>query len=145
VLLIASAVTGLIFLLLIDSVYLFSDKSKSVLLHPGQTFISALVIVSFLSGILLPFLFIALVKAGLIVYQQIFNKLTKYHTNLRFMRIAFLIIPAISFILHNAHPENVIVIIFLTGELFDRILFYIDFNPVNIKSLIEEQLNNSGC
>jgi Fe-S-cluster-containing dehydrogenase component len=145
VLLIASAVAGLIFLLLIDSVYLFSDKSKSVLLHPGQTFISALVIVSFLSGILLPFLFIALVKAGLIVYQQIFNKLTKHHTNLRFMRIAFLIIPAISFILHNAHPENVIVIIFLTGELFDRILFYIDFNPVNIKSLIDEQLNNSGC
>jgi hypothetical protein len=46
-----------------------------------------------------------------------------------------------SLILHNSITENFIIIIFLTGELFDRILFYIDFNPVNINSLIEEQLN----
>jgi hypothetical protein len=42
---------------------------------------------------------------------------------------------------HNSLPENFIIILFLTGELFDRILFYIDFTPVNINSLIEEQFN----
>lgn len=139
--LIASAIAGLLFLFLIDSVYLYSDKSKAVFLHPGQTLISALLIISFLSGNLLPFIFIALVKTGLFAYHQIFNIQSRYYTNLRFLRLAFLIIPVMSLILHNSRPENVIIIIFLSGELFDRILFYIDFNPVNIKILIEEQLN----
>jgi hypothetical protein len=46
-----------------------------------------------------------------------------------------------SLIQHNSLPENFIIIIFLTGELFDRVLFYIDFTPVNINSLIDEQFN----
>ncbi len=45
--LIASSITGLLFLILIDSVYIYSVRNRSVLLHSGQTFISALLIISF--------------------------------------------------------------------------------------------------
>jgi hypothetical protein len=127
--------------MLIDSVYLFTARNKSVILHSGQTFISALIIISFISGIVLPFVFMALIKLGLFVYGQIINKLNRSDSSFRFLRIAFLVVPGMSLILHNSITENFIIIIFLTGELFDRILFYIDFNPVNINSLIEEQLN----
>lgn len=140
-LLIASSITGLIFLLLIDNVYLFTVRNKSVILHSGQTFISALIITSFISGIVLPFVFLALIKLGLFLYKQIINKLNRSDSAFRFLRIAFLIVPGMSLIQHNSLPENFIIILFLTGELFDRILFYIDFTPVNINSLIEEQFN----
>jgi DMSO reductase anchor subunit len=140
-LLIASSITGLIFLLLIDNVYLFTVRNKSVILHSGQTFISALIIISFISGIVLPFVFLALIKFGLFLYKQIINKLNRSDSAFRFLRIAFLIVPGMSLIQHNSLPENFIIIIFLTGELFDRILFYIDFTPVNLNSLIEEQFN----
>ena len=33
------------------------------------------------------------------------------------------------------------IFIFLIGELLDRILFYIDFDPMNINNMINEQLN----
>ena len=62
VLIIISSFAGLIFLVMIDSVYIFSDKRKSVILHSGQTFISALLMASFFSGTILPFIFIALIK-----------------------------------------------------------------------------------
>jgi DMSO reductase anchor subunit len=140
-LLIASSITGLIFLLLIDNVYLFTVRNKSVILHSGQTFISALIITSFISGIVLPFVFLALIKLGLFLYKQIINKLNRSDSAFRFLRIAFLIVPGMRLIQHNSLPENFIIILFLTGELFDRILFYIDFTPVNINSLIEEQFN----
>jgi len=141
VLLIASSITGLIFLLLIDNVYLYTVRNKSVILHSGQTFISSLIIISFISGIVLPFVFLALIKLGLFLYKQIINKLNRSDSAFRFLRIAFLIVPGMTLIQHNSLPENFIIIIFLTGELFDRILFYIDFTPVNINSLIDEQFN----
>ena len=62
VLSIISSFAGLIFLVMIDNVYIFSDKRKSVILHSGQTFISALLMASFFSGIIFPFIFIALIK-----------------------------------------------------------------------------------
>jgi hypothetical protein len=58
------------------------------------------------------------------------------------MRIALLFITAMSMIL-NSLPDNFsIIIIFMVGELLDRILFYIDFNPLNINSLIHKQINH---
>ena len=77
VLLIISSVTGLIFLVIIDSVYIFSDKRKSVIFHSGQTFISALLMASFFSGVILPFIFIALLKLTSSIYrsgQETFRK-----------------------------------------------------------------------
>jgi Fe-S-cluster-containing dehydrogenase component/DMSO reductase anchor subunit len=140
VLIIIASFAGLIFMVVIDSVYIFSDKRKSVILHSGQTFISVLLMVSFFSGIILPFIFIALIKLVSSTYNLV-NKPGNL-LNLRFVRIAFLLVPAMSLVSHNFHDELSIIIIFMVGELFDRILFYIDFNPLNINILIAEQINN---
>jgi DMSO reductase anchor subunit len=139
-LLIVSLVIGLFLLALIDSVYIYSDKSKSVILHSGQTFISALLIGSFFSGIILPFVFIALIKLTLSIYGFKSGKILITYFGIRFLRIAFLIISGFSLISKISYPEHSVYLIFLTGELLDRILFYIDFNPMNIKILLEDRL-----
>lgn len=140
-LLIVSAVTGLIFLLLIDNVYVFSENKRTVCLHSGLTFISALLIGSFLSGIVLPFIFIILIKLCSFIYRLSVNRLSSSYVVLMFFRFCFLAIPAAYMILHSFVPDQVTISIFLTGELLDRILFYIDFNPIHINTLMNDQLN----
>jgi DMSO reductase anchor subunit len=139
-LLVVSSVAGLVFLILIDSVYIYSDKSKSVVMHSGQTFISALLIGSFLSGLTLPFIFlgaIKLISAG----KKLFINQDDNYFIIRFLRLAFLLLPAIAMISKNSHLESLTIFVFLTGELFDRILFYADFKPLNINTLISEHRN----
>ncbi len=141
VFLLASDVLGLVFLLAIDGVYIYSDKNRSVFLHSGQTFTSALLIISYVSGLLWPFIFVALLKL-ISSFSGLLNK--KRNNNdqgIRFLRLAFLIVPGAGMIFHISNTDLLIVSVFLTGELLDRILFYLDFNPLNINALIKEQLN----
>jgi hypothetical protein len=140
-LLIASLIAGLIFLVFIDNVYYYSDKRQSVILHSGQTFITALLIGSFLSGMVLPFVFIAVIKLGISAFRLYSSNLKNRYFEIRFMRIALLSVSGISLISHISYPELPVILIFLIGELLDRILFYIDFNPMNINHMINEQLN----
>jgi Fe-S-cluster-containing dehydrogenase component len=139
-LLVAASVAGLVFLFLIDCVYIYSSKSKFVFLHSGQTLITALLIISFFSGIILPFVFLAILKIVSSVYLML-NKNDRNILSMRYLRMAFLVLPGISLIIGNSFYEYGIIFIFLAGELFDRILFYIDFNPLNINDSIREQLN----
>jgi DMSO reductase anchor subunit/formate hydrogenlyase subunit 6/NADH:ubiquinone oxidoreductase subunit I len=141
-LLIAAAVTGLILLLSIDGVYIFAGRNKSAILHSGQSFISALIIISFISSTVLPFVFMAFIKLGLTIYGMSVEKLRNSFFEFRFLRIVLLVVPGLSLVLQHSHPDITIIGIFLTGELIDRILFYIDFNPLNINALITEQVNS---
>src|SRR5664279_5446678 len=140
-LLIASLFSGLIFLVLIDSVYYYSDRKQSVILHSGQTFITALLIGSFLAGMVLPFVFIAVIKLAISIFRLYSNNLKRIYFEIRFLRIAFLTVSGISLVSNISYPELPVMLIFLTGELLDRILFYIDFDPMNINHMINEQLN----
>jgi anaerobic dimethyl sulfoxide reductase subunit B (iron-sulfur subunit) len=140
-LLIASLIAGLIFLVFIDNVYYYSDKRQLVILHSGQTFITALLIGSFLSGMVLPFVFIAVIKLGISAFRLYSSNLKNRYFEIRFMRIALLSVSGISLISHISYPELPVILIFLIGELLDRILFYTDFNPMNINHMINEQLN----
>jgi len=140
VFLIISSVIGLVLLILIDSVYIYADKRKYVKLHSGQTFLSALLIVSFLSGAVFPFIFIAIIKLVASLYSLLVKKMNS-NFEIRFLRIAFLIVTGFSLISHNSYSDLITISIFLTGEFFDRIIFYIDFNPLNINALINSQLN----
>lgn len=137
-LLIASSLTGIVFLILIDGVYIYPDKSKTVILHSGQTFLSSLLIISFFTGSLPAFIFTAILKMAFSV-----NLLINKHScfSLRFFRIAFLLITGISLVLNGQPNDLVVSFVFLSGEFIDRVLFYIDFNPMSIKKLINEQLN----
>jgi Fe-S-cluster-containing dehydrogenase component/DMSO reductase anchor subunit len=138
--LIASSVIGLILLILIDSVYIYADRRNSIIYHSGQTFLSSLLIISFFTGSEIPFIFIALIKIVISVFTLSVNRITGNNFGLRFLRLAFLLVTGISLITGFSFPDPVIVTLFLAGELLDRIFFYIDFNPMNIKLLIK---NNS--
>lgn len=139
--LIVSSIVGLVLLIVIDSVYIYADKRKSVIMHSGQTFLSALLIVSFFTGIVLPFIFIALIKLAASAYSLSFNKINNINFVIRFLRIALLLVTGVSLVSEISYPDPVISSIFLIGELIDRIIFYIDFSPVNINTEIIKQIN----
>jgi Fe-S-cluster-containing dehydrogenase component/DMSO reductase anchor subunit len=141
VLLIISSITGIIFLVVIDSVYVYAERSKSVRAHSGQTFISALLIVSYFAGDVLPFIFIGSLKIAYSLYSFASKKQGKTTFEIRFLRLAFLIISGVSMISHISYSDIFVSIMFLAGELLDRIIFYIDFNPINIKTMILDQIN----
>jgi Fe-S-cluster-containing dehydrogenase component/DMSO reductase anchor subunit len=139
--LIPSAIIGLILLVVIDSVYIYADSRKSVIGHSGQTFLTALLIVSFFTGIILPFIFIAVIKLFSSGYSLIVNKTNNRNFEIRFIRTALLLLTGVSLLLKISYHDPLINFLFLTGELIDRIIFYIDFNPVNINTEIIKQIN----
>jgi Fe-S-cluster-containing dehydrogenase component/DMSO reductase anchor subunit len=139
-LLYTTALIGLIFLCLIDQVYIFPVKNKTVLLHNGQSFLSALTIASFISGAVLPFIFMAFIKILMFFFGSSYRNSSRYITSFRFMGMAFMVVPGLNMVLTHSYPDLPVVLIFLAGELIDRILFYVDFTPLNIKSSIDEQL-----
>ncbi len=138
--LVTASFVGLILLVVIDSVYIYTDKRKSVFIHSGQTFLSALLIVSFLSGIVIPFIFIGIIKVAASVYSLTANKLNRKYFGIRFLRIALLLITGTSLVSEISYTDHIITSLFITGELLDRILFYIDFNPQNINILIKKHI-----
>jgi Fe-S-cluster-containing dehydrogenase component/DMSO reductase anchor subunit len=134
-----SAITGLVLLITIDRVYTFSDTRKVVYMHSGQTFPGALMIISFASGMLIPFIFIALIRIAFSFYLNRARQKTGNFQLLRFFRIAALLLAGASMIRGNNNNEGMIMGLLLIGELIDRLLFYADFSPLNIKT--SENLN----
>lgn len=135
-LLLVSSAAGLILLIFIDAVYYFADRSRKIIIHSGQTFLSALIIISFLTNSVLPFLFIALLKLASSFFNMTSLQETVKNFGLRFMRFAILLITGVMLISGRYEINNIVILIFLLGELLDRILFYIDFKPININDLI---------
>jgi Fe-S-cluster-containing dehydrogenase component/DMSO reductase anchor subunit len=138
-LIIASSLAGLLLLILIDSVYIFADRRLSVIIHSGQTFISGLLIISFLSGNILPFVFIASIKIISSVFLLLNEERFYNNLNIRIVRIALLVITGASLVTKISITDPVIILLFLAGELIDRILFYIDYKPVSIDEMIGKQ------
>ncbi len=136
ILFIAASISGIMLLLIIDSVYIFSDRRISLFLNSGQTILSMLIIASFLGDFLPAFIFAAGVKLILTSYCLFHDKKTGLKFKLRYLRIAILVIVMIFMGSGSIIREPGLIAVFLTGELLDRILFYLDFDPVNIKTLM---------
>jgi hypothetical protein len=140
-LLLTAGIAGLLLLISIDSVYIYSDKRNSNLLKSGQTFISALLIVSFFNDLVIPFLFLAGLKLLSSAYSLFINRFTGFQLTLRFVRIALLLIAGASLVSDISYADPATYSVFLIGELIDRIVFYIDFTPVSINTEIIKQVN----
>ena len=136
---ISASVAGLILLLLIDAVYIYTSGSLNAYYHSGQTFITALLIISFLSGSIFPFLFISTVKV-ILIFIFSYDKKNLNISVLRFIRLALLIIACSGIGSGISHTDKTIILILLTGELIDRILFYFDFNPSGINDKIHKHI-----
>lgn len=133
--LIIASVAGLIFLFSIDNVYNYAERPKPLVFHSGQTLISSLLIIAFLSESLVPFLFMAIIKIGLSVYKVYVTEIKDTYSVIRTIRLALLTISAAGYIYYDS-LNNFVTGLFIIGELLDRMLFYIDFEQLNIKSSI---------
>lgn len=139
-LMVSATVIGFILLIAVDTVYYYSVRNFSVFQHSGQVFLTSLLIVSFLSDSIIPFLFIAVIKIILsarIIYQSRGNSNIAI---LRFVRLAFLLVAGASFISGISYPGTAIVSLFIAGELIDRILFYFDFEPPGLNVLTNNHI-----
>jgi anaerobic dimethyl sulfoxide reductase subunit B len=135
-----SVLIGLLLLIAIDNVYTFADPSIIMKFHSGQTFLTGLLISSYLLNTFYPFIFIASLKILFNLYYLIKNRPINSFFNLRLFRLAFLLIISLSMISGNVDNSSIKFIIFLSGEFADRILYYVDFDPANIKSEINKLL-----
>jgi Fe-S-cluster-containing dehydrogenase component len=139
-LLIASSIAGLILLILVDAVYINADKRMFLFLHNGQTFLSVLIIGSYLAGSVIPFIFISIFKVISSVYSLSLQKDDTVSFVIRFFRLAILLVTMASISLKIFYFDPVMLTIFLSGELLDRIFFYIDFSPISINKSITIEL-----
>lgn len=135
-----SALSGIILLISIDNVYYFADNRKYLFFHSGQTFISGLLMISFLSGGVLPFIFTGLLKILSVFITNSFNENSTRIQILRFLRLAFLVIAGAAFISGLSFDYIIINSLFFAGELIDRFLFYYDFNPLNVNQLTNNKI-----
>lgn len=135
-----SSIVGFILLIAIDAVYYYSVRTFSVFLHSGQAFLASLLIVSFLSGNIIPFLFIAVIRiilsAGIILRSRGNNNIDI----LRFTRIALLLVAGASLVSGISYPGPAILTLFIAGEFIDRILFYFDFEPPGLNVLMNNHI-----
>jgi Fe-S-cluster-containing dehydrogenase component len=138
----AACLAGLLLLTAIDNVYTFTDRRIEMKLHSGQTFLTCLIVASFLAGFVYSFLFIGIIKLVSAIRYIAGNNDGPGNIWLRFFRIAMLIISGASMVTGISYPGPVIAGLFLSGEFIDRVLYYYDFNPLNINTLIVKQINS---
>ncbi len=136
---IVSALSGIMLLIIIDNVYYYADNRNYLFLHSGQTFISVLLMISFLSEGVLPFIFIGLLKILSVIYTAT-SRADNYKVQImRLFRLSFLLIAGAAFISDLSMDYMIVASLFFTGELIDRILFYHDFSPVSIAGLVNKK------
>jgi Fe-S-cluster-containing dehydrogenase component len=128
-------VAGISLVLIIDSVYSFSNGGKISEFHSGQAILTVMLMVSFMLDMVYAFIFVAMIKGILIIFR-IREERRRGVFVFRFMRLAFLIISVMALVVGTEGGRVITMFIFFSGELADRMIFYIDFKPVNIKSTI---------
>jgi len=136
ILILLAAAAGLLVLIAIDtSVHKFSGEKTRSFFHSGQAFLTGLLIASFFSGMKLPFIFIAVIKLISGVYYLFSARPQNIYMSLRILRILLLIAAGIIIFWRIFYSDPVIICLFLSGELLDRILFYNDLNILHSESI----------
>lgn len=132
--------SGVLLLIAIDSVYTWKSFNPQVVFHSGQSFLTGLIISSFLMNAPVPFIFIACIKlifCFVVLFKERGENLIFVF---RFFRVALLIISAMVIITVKGEISIPAYIVFFAGELADRILFYVDFEPISVKNTINKPL-----
>ena len=135
VLILMAAAAGLLLLVAMDtSVYRFPGRKMRSFFHSGQAFLTGLLIASFLSGMKLPFLFVAVIKLISGIYYTLAARQHNIYLSLRILRISLLIAAGITIFWRFFYSDTIIICLFLSGEFIDRILFYNDLNILHSES-----------
>jgi hypothetical protein len=144
---IASSITGLLLLIIMDITFKSRQKGINFILYGGQAFISGLLIVSFLCMLVMPFLFLAAIKAASALYLMLKYKTGKNISGIRILRFMLLIFAGFCLVTRIAYPDNLVTFIFIAGELIEMILYNYDSvrndrltgNNIEFQSLRDEK------
>lgn len=131
-------IIALLTLISVDLVYFTGDRSMRIRLHSGQVFFSALLATSFFSGHLNAFIVFTLLAAGSVVLR--YNKMPADQLMRTLFYYRALSLPVTLMLLYAGNEPGYIgaMILMIAGIITDRLLFYAEFNPVNIKEKKEE-------
>lgn len=129
-------------LLSVDLVYLSADRSGRMMLHSGQALFSGLFVVSWLSGSVNVFIFFTLLAAGSVVQRSASSTRGSLVSNLYHLRAALLPVVLILMYLAREWATAAATVLFIAGLLADRVLYYDDFSPENIKDKISDHFYN---
>ena len=137
ILLFTASLSGLVLLVAVDNVYSFSDNRKIQFFHNGQTFLTGLLMISYFSGMSVSFMFIGGIKILLTILRFFINRKFDWFLPLRFFNITVLLLLVMANFTSQMSFDPVLVFLLILGEFSGRIIYYIDFNPVNIQEIIK--------
>lgn len=134
-------IAALLALISIDLVFFAADRSLSLKLHSGQAFFSAIYAVSWFIKPDIIFLVFSMLAALSVVMRYGSAVRSPLVRNLYYFRamtlplVFLLIYPGTTF------TDLASLVLFISGIVADRVLFYYDFKPVNIKETITDHFN----
>lgn len=123
---ISSSIAGLLILFTLDVTFNSNRKGRNIKLKEGQAFITGLLIISFLSMLVVPFLFLAAIKAGWALYLLLKFRTGRNISGIRILRFMLLIFAGFCLVTRISYPDNVITFIFICGEFIEMILYNYD-------------------
>jgi len=143
--LIPPVITGaiaLITLISIDLVYFNADRTTALKLHSGQAFFSGIYAVSWFIEPRTIFLVFSMLAAVSVVIRYRTAEKGRAVSNLYYFRAMAL--PVVFMLIYPGSPVTDIaaLVLFLAGIVADRVLFFNDFIPINIKNTISEHFIN---
>jgi Fe-S-cluster-containing dehydrogenase component/DMSO reductase anchor subunit len=132
---------ALLTLISADLVYFAADRSLMQKLHSGQMFFSGIFIASWFVVPSTVFLVFSMLAAVSVILR--YRSLEKGHLIRSLYYIRALSIPAVFMLLYPGSKITTAIaaIILMAGIAADRVLFFDDFSPVNIKETISEHFN----
>jgi Fe-S-cluster-containing dehydrogenase component len=136
------AISALLALISVDRVFFAADRSLTLKLHSGQAFFAGIYAVSWFLEPGTLFLVFSMLAAISVVMRYRTAEGPPFVRNLYYFRA--LVLPVVFMLLYPESPvaDGAAVVLFLAGVVADRLLFYCDFNPVNIRNTIKEHFAN---
>lgn len=136
------AIAALLTLISVDLVFFAADRSLALKIHSGQAFFSGIYVVSWFIEPRTVFLVFSMLAALSVVMRYSSAEGSPFVRNLYYFRA--LTLPLVFMLLYPQSPvaDGAALVLFLAGVAADRLLFYCDFNPVNIKNTIAEHFKN---
>jgi Fe-S-cluster-containing dehydrogenase component/DMSO reductase anchor subunit len=132
-----TAVVALMTLISIDLVYFNADRTTLLRLHSGQAFFTAICAVSWFMEPGTLFLVFSMLAAASVVIRYRTASKNGIISNIYYFRA--LALPVVFMLLYpgSTMADVTAMILFMAGLVADRLLFYYDFNPVNIKETMK--------
>lgn len=125
----------------VDLVYFAADRRFSLRLHTGQAFFTTLYAVTWFTEPRILFIIFSMLVAVLVVMR--YGSADRGEPQRTLYYIRAISIPLVFLLIYPGNPltDLFATVLFFAGLVADRLLFYLDFNPPNIKETIKEHFN----